>query len=452
MATSSMTDSSALQPYLAQYEALKAQVQPPAAGWLDGLRDRGMERVAEEGLPTPRLEAWKYTNLRPMEKLDFAPPPANDALRIDRIPSLQPAAETTHRLVFVNGRFRDDLSHLGALPEGVTVGSLAALLRDAPQRLEPHLGRLGRLDQQPMMALNTALMEDGFVLLVDDGVILDEPIDVVFVAAAERQALAFHPRNLMVLGRDSRATVLEHHAGQGDGATLSNLATEGHIGAGARLWHYRKQEERRSAFHLSSAQFRLERDASYDSFVLSTGARLSRSEIKVELVGEGAECHLNGAYLMRGEQHCDTTTVVEHKVPHTTCREMFRGVLDDSARAVFQGRIVVEPGAQKTDGHQLCQTLILSDRAEIDAKPELEIYADDVRCSHGATAGELDDAALFYLRSRGVPEARARHILIESFLGEAVEKIAAEGVCPALLSSVANWLAQTHDETHGEAA
>lgn len=447
-----MTDTTALRPYLAQHEALKAQAQ--GGGWLGDLRDRGMQRLAKVGLPTPRLEAWKYTNLRPLLKHDFAAP-ADDGdggLRIDRIPSLQPAAETTHRLVFVNGRYRPELSHLGSLPAGVTIGSLAALLRDAPQRLEPHLGQLGSLEEHPMMALNTALMEDGFVLLLDDGVVLTDPIDVVFIAATGERALAFHPRNLMVLGRDSQATVLEHHAGQGEQATLSNLATEAWIGPGARLWHYRKQEELRSAFHLSSTQLRLARAATYDSFVLSTGARLSRNEVKVELAGEGAECHLNGAYLMRGEQHCDTTTVVEHKVPHTTCREMFRGVLDDAARAVFQGRIVVEPGAQKTDGHQLCQTLILSDRAEIDAKPELEIYADDVKCSHGATAGELDDAALFYLRSRGIPEARARHILIESFLGEAVEKIAAEGVCPALLSSVANWLAQTHEETHGEAA
>ncbi len=449
--TASMTETTALQPFLAQHEALQADAQ--AAGWFGGLRDRGMRELAEAGLPTPRLEAWKYTNLRPLEKHDFVPAPVeSDGPRIDRIPSLQPAAETTHRLVFVNGRFRDELSHLGSLPAGVTVGSLAGLLREQPQRLEPHLGQLGSLEQQPMMALNTALMEDGFVLLLDDGVVLAEPIDVVFIAAADSRALAFHPRNLMVLGRNSEATVLEHHAGQGRQATLSNLATEVWIGPGGRLRHYRKQEETRSAFHLSSAQLRLARDASYDSFVLSTGARLSRNEVKVELAGEGAECHLNGAYLMRGEQHCDTTTLVEHKVPHTTCREMFRGVLDDSARAVLQGRIVVAPGAPKSDGHQLCQTLILSDLAEIDAKPELEIFAEDVKSSHGATAGELDDDALFYLRSRGIPEARARHILIESFLGEAVQRIAAEGLCPALLSSVANWLAQTHDETHGEAA
>ena len=273
-----MTDTTALQPYLAQHAALQAQAQ--AAAWLGGLRDRGMQRLAENGLPTPRVEAWKYTNLRPLLKHDFAAPTEEDGLRIDRIPSLQPAAETTHRLVFVNGRFRSELSHLGSLPDGVTIGSLAALLREAPQRIEPHLGRLGSLDEHPMMALNTALMEDGFVLLLDDGVVLAEPIDVVFIAATGERALAFHPRNLMVLGRDSQATVLEHHAGQGEQATLSNLATEAWIGASARLWHYRKQEELRSAFHLSSTQLRLARDASYDSFVLSTGARLSRNEVK----------------------------------------------------------------------------------------------------------------------------------------------------------------------------
>lgn len=442
-------DASSIQPFLAHYEAIQAQgqAQGPSLAWLEGLRSEGLRQAEGQGLPTPKWEDWKYTNLRPLEQAGFTAAPASaEDIRIDRIPSLLPAGESTHRLVFVNGSLRPDLSNLGALPQGVTIASLAALLKEAPERLEPHLGQVGDGASRPMMALNTALMTDGFVLLVEEGVVLEEPIDVVFIGAATDQPLAFHPRNLMVLAPGSQATVLEHHAGQGEGATFSNLATEVLIGRNATLRHYRRQEEALSAFHLSSSHLRLERDASYDSFVLSTGAALSRNEVMVELLGEGAECHLNGAYLMRGKQHCDTTTLVEHKAVHTTCREMFRGVLDDEARAVFQGKIVVEPGAQKADGHQLCQTLMLSDKAEIDAKPELEIYADDVKCSHGATAGELDETALFYLRSRGIPEARARHILIESFLGEAVQQIAAEGLCPALLSSVASWLAHTYED------
>ena len=438
-------DGTSVDPYLAQFEALQAQ--SPALPWLSGLRSQGLEQALSLGLPTPRVEDWKYTNLRPLEKLGFVPAAEDSGeVQVDRIPSLLPSGETTHRLVFVNGRLRPNLCHLGALPEGVTIGGLAQLLRESPERLEPHLGRLGGLETRPLLALNTALMEDGFVLLLDDGVVLEEPIDIVFIGAAQDRPLAYHPRNLIVLGDRSSATLLKHHASQGQAATFANLATEGWVGAGASLRLYRKQEEAPSAFNLSSSRLRLERDASFDSFVLSTGGRLSRSEIEVELLGEGAECHLNGAYLMRGEQHCDTTTLVTHQAPHTTSREMFRGVLDDRARGVFQGKIVVAPGAQKTDGHMLSQTLMLSDKAEIDAKPELEIYADDVKCSHGATAGELDEDALFYLRSRGIPEARARHILIESFLSEAVQQIAAEGLCPALLSSVAGWLAHSYED------
>ena len=405
------------------------------------------ESFSSGGLPSPKLEDWKYTNLRPLQKLDFAPAPASaEDVAVDRIPSLMPSGETTHRLVFVNGRLRRDLSHLGALPEGAVIGSLNEMLESDPGRLEAHLGAVNGLEQRPMVALNTALMQDGFVLQLEAGTAIEEPIDLVFIGAAADTPLAYHPRNLLILEPGSAATVIEHHVGQGQAATFTNMASQALVGTDARLRHYKMQEDTQAAFHLASTQVRLDRGASYDGFLMSMGARLSRNEVHIRLEGEGSECHLNGAYLMRGNQHCDTTTLIEHLVPHTACREMFRGVLDDEARAVFQGKIVVHPQAQKSDGHQLCQTLMLSDKAEIDAKPELEIYADDVKCSHGATAGELDESAMFYLRSRGLPEPRARHLLIEAFLGEAVQQIASEGLCPALLTTVASWLSSAYED------
>ncbi len=431
-------------PYEAEFQALQGAAVPP---WLAQLRERGFDSFASRGLPSPKLEDWKYTNLRPLQKLDFAPAPTSaEDVAVDRIPSLMPSGETTHRLVFVNGRLRRDLSHLGALPQGAVIGSLSEIMQREPGRLEAHLGAVDGLEQRPMMALNTALMQDGFVLQLDAGIAIEEPIDLVYIGAAADTPLAYHPRNLLILEPGSAATVIEHHIGQGAAATFTNMASQALVGANARLRHYKMQEETQAAFHLASTQVQLDRNASYDGFLMSMGARLSRNDVQIRLEGEGSECHLNGAYLMRGEQHCDTTTLIEHLVPHTACREMFRGVLDDAARAVFQGRIVVHPQAQKSDGHQLCQTLMLSDKAEIDAKPELEIYADDVKCSHGATAGELDESAMFYLRSRGLPEPRARHLLIEAFLGEAVQQIASEGLCPALLTTVASWLSSAYED------
>ena len=426
-------------------QTLAERFGAPAAGlpggappWLAELRAAALERVAAESLPTPRRETWKYTNLRPLEKLAFARP-NGEAAAIESLPSLLPAGAAEHRLVFVNGRFRAELSDLGALPAGVVLGSLAAELAGRPEPMAEHLGRVAAAEDQPLLALNTALMDDGLMLRVGRGVAVASPIEVIHIAAAG-EPLAYHPRNLIVLEPESRAILIEHHIGLGRGASFANLATEIDLGAGAHLHHYAMQAEGPEAFHIETRHARVGRDAHYDAFGMSLGARLSRNEISVRLAGEGADCQLNGAYMVRGQQHCDNTTVIEHEVPHTSCREVFKGVLDDRARAVFQGRIVVHRDAQKSDGHQLSKAMLLSEQAEIDAKPELEIYADDVKCSHGATAGDLDHDAMFYLRSRGLPEARARSLLVEAFLAETVEALAAGDLCPAFMASIADWL------------
>ena len=425
--------------FVDQYGASRDGLPGSALPWLSALRESAIASFAAGGLPTPRAEAWKYTSLRPLEKLAFEPA-GDETISIDRLPTLLPHGQGGYRLVFVNGAFRDDLSTLDDLPEGVVIGSLAEILSRDPQSLEEHLGQIGAESAQPMLALNTAMMRDGLVLRIAPGISVPTPIEVIYIGAAPDAPRVFHPRNLIVLEPRSRATVIEHHAGLGTGGYLANSANEVLVGAGAALHHYKVQAEDTDAFHIATSHVRLEKDAVYDGFILATGARLSRNEIGVRMVGSGAECHLNGAYMLRDEQHCDITTAIEHEAPHTSSREVFRGVIDDKARAVFQGRIVVHPHAQKSDGHQLSKALLLSDRAEIDAKPELEIFADDVKCSHGATAGDLDHAALFYLRARGIPEATARHMLIEAFLTDTIRKIAAEGLCPALIASVGAWL------------
>ncbi|MDH3597329.1 MAG: Fe-S cluster assembly protein SufD [Rhodospirillales bacterium] len=435
------------QPFVEQYGALKGALPGVGLPWLAELREAGLARFASLGLPTPRDESWKYTNLRPLEKVAFGTP-NGEAVSIDRLPSLLPAGASENRLVFVNGHYRADLSTLKSLREGVEIGSLAAGLERSPETVAEYLGQIApaggaageQPGEQPLLALNTALSGDGLMLRLGRGAKVKTPIEVIFIGAATEQALAYHPRNLIVLEPESQAVVIEHHVSLGGGATFANSATEIELGDGALLHHYKMQAEGPEAFHVSTVHARVGRDAHYDSFGMSLGSRLSRNEVSVRLNGQGANCHLNGAYMVRGKQHCDTTTLVEHLVPRTSCREVFKGVLDDEARAVFQGRIVVHPDAQQSDGHQLSKAMLLSERAEIDIKPELEIYADDVKCSHGATAGDLDHEALFYLRSRGLPEGPARRLLIEAFLTESIEAIAAEDLCPAFLASIADWL------------
>ncbi len=433
-----MTTETFTEHYGALRDALPGQDLP----WLSRLRSDALDRFSEAGLPTPRQESWKYTNLRPIEKAGFGATGAPRAcISIDRAPSLLPSASDHHRLVFVDGHYRADLSTLGPLPEGAELTTLREMLGKDPAWLERHLGALAKDDSQALMALNTAMMMNGFVLRLAKGVTLVDPIEVVHLGGAGDGPLAYHPRNLVVLAEGSQATLIEHYTHMGEQPYYANIGTEVTLAEGAVLHHYKLQADALNAFHTATVHAEVAAGALYDAFGMTTGARLSRNEIAVRLAGEDASCHLNGAYLVRGEQHCDNTTKIDHLVPNTSCSEVFKGVIDDKARAVFQGKITVHRDAQHTNGHQLSKVLLLSDKAEIDAKPELEIYADDVVCSHGATAGDLDHNALFYLRSRGIPEKAARAMLIEAFLAESVQNIATQGLCPALMSSIGHWLA-----------
>ncbi|MCG8357959.1 MAG: Fe-S cluster assembly protein SufD [Kiloniellales bacterium] len=434
-------DMSAIQPYAEHFAGLQSRLPGEDPVWLKSLRQDAIDRFAEAGFPTPRAETWKYTNLRPLLKQRFTPSAETDAaISIDTVPSVLPRESAGPRLVFINGRLRDDLSDHAALPEGVSLLGLRAALDADPQGIAKLLESETPGSELPLLALNTALMEDGFLLRVARGAVVEKPIEIVFLGGLAEAPLSYHPRNLIVLEESSQATIVEHHLGRGTAPTFANSVSDIRVGQNARLRHLKVQEEGRESFHIATLRATVARDADYQSFGLSIGARLSRSEASVRLEGEGAHCRINGAYLQRGVQHCDNTTVIEHLAPHTGCREVFKGVLDDRARGVFQGKIVVHRDAQQVDGHQLSRALLLSDQAEIDAKPELEIYADDVKCSHGATAGDLDHDALFYLRSRGLPEATARNLLIGSFLAEALQEIEDENLQTQLMARVNDWL------------
>jgi Fe-S cluster assembly protein SufD len=429
--------------FTALYEARKSALPGARQPWLAALRDRGFAGFAARGLPTPKLEAWKYTNLSPLAKLALAPAePLANGLTKGALPSLLPDAAETHRLVFVNGYLRPDLCEIGALPRGVTLSGLAAALQNGAGALEGRLGALGALEAQPLLALNTALMEDGFVLRLGREVRLARPVELVFVALPGAEPVAYHPRGLVVAESGSEAALIERHLARGEGAYFANHATEIALGEGAALRHYKIVQEGAQAFHLATSQVRLERAARYESFVLALGGKLARNEIQATLGGAGAACRLDGAFIATGRQHVDNTTMIDHASPETTSREVYKGVLDGYARGVFQGRILVRPGAQKTDGRQTSRTLLLSEGAEIDAKPQLEIYADDVKCAHGATAGELEEEALFYLRSRGIPESEARHMLVQGFLEDVIGGISDESVRAACTHLAAEWLAR----------
>jgi Fe-S cluster assembly protein SufD len=429
-----------LPPFADRFDAAAAILPGHGRAWLDALREEARAAYRDAGLPGPKVEAWKYTNLNRLRRAGFAPETAPAA--VETVPVGSALSIEAYQAVLVNGRFRPDLSTLPEAASGVEVLGFADALAREPALLESRFGRIAPPKGFPLVALNTALAADGLVIRFAKGKTAVRPVHVVSIGAAGDAPVMFQPRLLVVAEEGSSGCVLESHIAAGDGVYFSNGVAEVAVERGASLRHYALQNEHPSAFHLATANASLAEGANYDSFVLQVGGRLARREIHALIGGRRAECRLNGAYLLRGEQHADNTTVIDHAAPDGTSRELYKGVIDGTARGVFQGKILVRREAQKTDGHQLNKALLLSRGAEIDSKPELEIYADDVKCGHGATAGELDDDALFYLRSRGIDAETARGLLVDAFVGEAVEQIADEAARTAFRRVVDGWLAE----------
>ena len=409
-------------PFADRHAELAPSLSGAGIGWLAALRADSAARCRQNGLPTTRVEAWRFTNLKDLVAGDFTPARNVTDMALDSLPAASLLAVNGHVLAFVNGRFRAELSSIDALPDGVALLPLSEAIRTDEQSLSAHLGHLTESEENPFADLNTAFLEDGLVLRLADGVTLDRPVHLVSIGAVADRAVAFFPRLLVVLGKGARATLFESHAGLG-GAYFSNIVMEAVLGEGAHLEHYKLQNESPEAFHIANTRVSVASQGFYDGFVLQTGSRLARNEVQVALNGENARCHLSGAYLGTGRQHLDNTTFIDHAVPDCASREVYKGVLDERAHGVFQGKILVRRDAQRTDGHQLNRALLLSREAEVNAKPELEIYADDVKCSHGATVGELAEEQLFYLQARGIDRATARALLIEAYVQEAVDEI-----------------------------
>ncbi|HWE72043.1 MAG TPA: Fe-S cluster assembly protein SufD, partial [Stellaceae bacterium] len=391
----------------------------------DALADKRREAFARFealGFPTRRDEAWRFTNLRPLNEISPHPP----AARVPPSPqrgegAIAPYfyAGDTYRIVLVNGRFAPSLSKIASLPKGVTLGSTGEIAANSPALAARLLDQTDIVGGQSFGSLNAALFADGFVLSLDEGIALDKPVEIIHWGDAADNAL--HLRHLIRLGAHSRATIIETYVGNGrywtNAVALVDLASR------ASLRHVKLQDDATDAIHFGLVRANIAADARYESFVLTLGGRLSRHDSFATFAGEGASCGLFGAYLLKGEQEATNATFVDHAVPKCTTDEVFKGVVDERAHGVFLGKIAVRPQAQKTNANQLNKNLLLSPRANVDTKPELEILADDVKCSHGATVGDLDENAMFYLAARGIPADEARRMLIEAFAADAIDRI-----------------------------
>jgi Fe-S cluster assembly protein SufD len=414
-------------PYLAEYEALERRGARRDPAWLVPRRRAAMARFAEAGFPTVRDENWRYTNLAPLAAARFSRPGA----RPRSIPAggLEPfalAGADWPRLVFVNGRLAPRHSSRPPLPAGVRLSSLAEAMAADGEVLERHLGQHAAGDADPFAALSTAFVEDGALLFVPAETSLAVPVELLFATTAPGAHV--EPRVLIVAGAGSRLCVVERHVGLTPEAYFSNAVTEIAVGPGATVDHYALQEGGRGAFHIATAGADLEAGSSLSTCGASLGSRLARSTLSVRFGGPGGHGALSGLYLVDGQQHVDHHVTVDHAVPRCSSQQLYKGVLDGASRAVFNGRIIVRPDAQKTDASQTNKHLLLSEGAEVDSKPQLEIFADDVRCTHGAAEGQLAPEALFYLRSRGLGEDAARALLTYGFAREVVDRIGLEPI------------------------
>lgn len=409
---------------------------------LRALRENALHHFSQVGYPTPRDEAWKYTNLAPFLGKSFVPDAGDDIPATLPLEGYLLGAEVP-RLVFVDGRFAPALSRVVGLPRGVTVGSLGERLRGEPDGLEKFLGEHMPDAPQGFAQLNTAFMTDGAYIRLAAGAVLEQPIHVLYVARPGARPNAAYLRNLVFGEAGSRVTLIEHYVSLEGAEALTSAITQCVLEQGAAVEHYKLNEQGDGIYHFAGVHVHQEGDSRYASHNVQVGARLARLDLRAVLAGQGGECTLNGLYLGRGRQHIDNHTYIDHQVPRCTSREWYKGVLDGHSRGVFDGHVVVRQGAQHSDARQLNHNLLLSDDAEADTRPQLLIYADDVQCSHGSTVGQLDRDALFYLRARGIAEAEARRLLVEAFARDVVERMGFEPLRRRLERLVADRLAGT---------
>ncbi len=414
----------AKETYISHFRRITEGAADAQVGWLPPIREAAMARFTEMGFPTIRDEEWRYTNVAPIADRAFEPAgAANGQVGRSDVRALHFADTARNLIVFVNGCYSAELSSATLQQNGVKMGSLAAVLDSDAQFVASHLTQHAAYQDNAFTALNTALMEDGAFVYVPKGRVVEDPIHLLFVATTGGRTHVAHPRNLIVMGANSQATIVESYVGLDGGVYFTNAVTEIVADESAVVDHYKIVREADEAFHVGTLQLHQCRSSNVTSHCVSLGGGLVRNNIHAILDGEGCECTLNGLYMVGDTRHVDNHLVVEHAKPRCNSREFFKGVLDGRGRGIFSGRIIVREGAQKTDAKQTNMSLLLSEDAQVESKPQLEIFADDVRCTHGATIGQVDKDAIFYLRSRGIDEEAARKILVYAFARESVERI-----------------------------
>ena len=430
----------ALEPHVAAFDAFEKSTTGDAAGWLRVLRTSGISYFAELGFPTTANEEWRFTNLAAVASFPFAPAPsgAEQGIEAEALESFLPAGFESHRLVFIDGHLSPALSRLWSRGNGATLGGLRGLTRSHAGLVESHLGRIARHETHPLVALNTAFLLDGAFIYVPPRVTLEAPVHLLFVST--QAGTVNQPRNLLIAGAGSRLKVIEDYVSLGEGATFTNTVTELFVGEEAQVEHLKIQRHNTASFHIGTLEARQERGSQLRSHSISFGAALARHDLNLRLQGEHCETLLNGLYVADGDQLVDHHTLADHAQPHGASHEFYHGILRGRAKGVFNGKIIVGPHAQKTDAKQSNRNLLLSGEATVQAKPQLEIFADDVKCTHGATVGQLDEEALFYLRSRGIGEDLARQMLIRAFATDVLNRISLVPVREHLDSLLATHL------------
>ena len=406
------------QPWAAAVE----QRPQAAARWQQDLRDKAAARFAALGFPTVRDEEWRFTNVAPIAATEFGPasPVALSAADLEALPY----SSAPFRITIVNGRFSAEASKLLNLPRGVRAGSLAAAATEHADVVPRYYGQLADYQSRAFVALNTALAADGAYLYIPDGTVVEEPVEILFVSAGDSGSVEMaSARVLIVAGERSQVRIVETYAALRNGTYFTNGVTEVFAGEGAIVDHYKIQQESLDAYHVATMHVNAQRGATVSSHSFSLGGKLVRNDANAVLDGEGAEVTLNGLYLADGERLVDNHTAIDHAKAHCPSHEIYKGILGGRARAIFNGKIIVRQDAQKTDAKQTNRALLLSDEASINTKPQLEIFADDVKCTHGAAIGQLDEDAIFYLRARGLTYFEARDLLIHAFAGEIIDRV-----------------------------
>ena len=396
--------------------------------WTRNIRREAISRFSDIGFPTTRNEEWKYTNVEPIAKVPFQPATGNQGnLTSEFVQRAIQVAETGCRLVFINGYYAPEVSSLDQIPKPVTAVSLMSAMGEEGEKVRAHWAHYAGFQDQAFVALNTALTKDGAFIHLPQGAVLERPIHLFYISTGNRANVASFPRNLIVAEADSHASLVESYVGDGE-VYFTNAVTEVVLGKNAVIEHVKLQRESERAYHVATLQAYQDSGSSFLSHSISLGGALARNDLNAALEGEGCDCTLNGLYLVSGKQHVDNHTRVDHAKPHCTSRELYKGVLDGNSRGVFNGKIYVHPDARETDAKQTNKNLLLSKDATIDTKPQLEIYNNDVKCSHGSSVGQMDQNSLFFLRSRGIGLESARTLLTYAFVSEVVSRIRVEKV------------------------